>query len=107
MPGLSASITVPAGKVGDVIVVWCGMVASDSAMMVRALIGGSVGKPDNMQVRIQHAEVGAETTCATFYRGSIPAGTRTVKMQWAAHMLYPSTQQRMFNRSMLVILNLH
>lgn len=104
--GLSTSINVPAGKTADIIVLWCGMVSTNSYLLVRGMIAGTAGTPAYMQAAKDLAG-GAQTHCATFYRGGVAAGTRYVKVQWAAHASFDGTLQSMWNRSMFVILNIH
>lgn len=109
LPGLSTTIAVPAGKTADVFVLFCGDIVTESFTLVRAVVGGTRASPVEMQVREPPADPlgGGETGCANFMRKDVPAGTQTVTMQWRGAGAFPGSQQQMFDRSMVVIANIH
>jgi hypothetical protein len=101
VPNLATSITVPAGQVADVLILFSGEMNSPSALYVQAVVDGQVAQPGLVQAFWDQA--GGATTQGFNFRGSVlGAGTHTIKMQWAGL----SGQQFMSARSMTVILNL-
>jgi len=107
LPGLSTSITIPAGKVGDVMVYFCGQTITESFTTVRVRIGATGGPPSETQIRENTSTGGGETQCAQFAKANIPSGTHTVRMQWRGSTFFPGDQQQMFERSMIVVANIH
>lgn len=107
LPGLSTGITIPAGKVGDVMIFFCGDTATGSYTTVRALVGGVAAAPSLMQIRANTSTGGGESGCANFYKLKVASGSPTVKMQWRGDPSYPGKQQHMWERSMIVIVNIH
>jgi hypothetical protein len=101
--GLTAAVTIPAGKTGDVMVVVCADSWANSAtiLYVRAKIGGSAGAPPSA---IFAWEAVYESHCATFSRLGLGAGTKYVQAQYKPLGAYPV---ELDNRSMIVIVNLH
>jgi len=105
MPGMATSISVPTGKKGDVMVVFCGATSAESAAWIalRAKAGGSVLSPTAVHVDAElDAVFNPRNHCATFYRNNLPEGTRTVKMQW-----YTGTGASVWDRNMIVTVNIH
>jgi hypothetical protein len=109
LSGLSTTIAIPAGKTADVFILFCGDTMTESYTLVRALVGGNRASPVEMQVREPPADPlgGGETGCANFLKKDVPAGTQTVSMQWRGAGAFPGSQQQMFDRSMVVIANIH
>ncbi len=103
MPGLVTSITIPAGKVGDVMVFFCGNVQSDSYASVSARVAGVTASPGVVQLNSAGAG-GLQSQCVNFYRLGVPSGAKTVKMMWRGA---GGAQQSLLHRSMIVIVNLH
>lgn len=101
--GLSKTITIPAGKTGDVMVFFCANTQSQSYAYAYALVGSVGASPGLVQLR-NHGDVGSESQCVNFYRLGVPAGTKTVKIQWKG---YDTLGQWMYQRSMIVIVNIH
>ncbi len=99
--GLSKAISIPVGKTADVIVLFCANTVSSSYMQAQVLVGTSVAAPGLVQLR-NHGDVGGESQCANFYAVAVPAGIRTVKVQWKG---YDTQTQWMYERSMIVIVN--
>jgi hypothetical protein len=97
LPGLSTSITIPAGKLGDVLVFFCG--DANQSLIARAIIGGVGASPHGAQIT-NTASTAKESRCVNFYRLGVPAGTPTIKMQWAG-------VGSMDSRSMMVVVNIH
>jgi hypothetical protein len=108
LPGLSTSITVPAGKHADVFILFCGDMITESFTVVRALVGGSRGAPIEMLVREPSASPlgGGETGCANFLKKDVAAGTHTVAMQWRGAGGVAGAYQTIWDRSMVVITNI-
>ena len=105
LPGLSTSITIPAGQTGDVMIFFCGASYAENFTLVRALVGGSRASPPEVQLR-EGATTGSESQCANFVKKAVPAGTHTVTMQWRG----PGPAgpvQFMYDRSVIVVVNLH
>jgi len=102
---LSQTITIPSGKRGDVMVLFCGATTSDESgvsQYVRALVGGAAASPSESVM----VPTGQKTKhCANFYRLNVPEGTRNVRMQW--HNSWEIATHRMYDRSMIVIVNIH
>lgn len=104
LPGLSTTITIPSGKKGDVMVSFCGEVWSDGYLVVRALIGGVVAAPPQME--LFNGGNDFESRCANFYRLNVPSGNVPVKMQWMGLYSYAGTQW-IIDRTMMVTANIH
>ena len=100
--GLATSVTIPAGKHADVMVVFCsGGDGDDSFLTVRGKIGGSVLLPaDGFNLMIGPYITG--THCATFYKTGVGEGTKTVKVEWKAL----AAGAYLNDRSMIVTLNI-
>jgi hypothetical protein len=105
LPGMAVSFTIPSGKRGDVMVVFCGVSSTNSQLDVHAVVGGLVASP-GAGARLVSASGPAENRCATFYKvGVVGTGSpMTVKMQWTGGT--PGTQS-MTSRSLVVIVNIH
>jgi hypothetical protein len=110
VPGLSTSITIPAGKTGDVIVLFCGEAHSAAGtVVVRALVGPAAALPTSMTIQEGVAiTTGFTSRCANFYKLGVGAGAKTVKMQFRdqAPGMFPYPEQ-LSHRSMIVIVNIH
>jgi hypothetical protein len=100
--GLSTTITIPAGKTGDVIVSICAESYSGtpSALMVRVVVGGIIAAP--LQMQFAGEEV-IESHCGNFWRLGVPAGNVFVSTLWRA----TNTSANLYNRSMVVTVNIH
>lgn len=109
LSGLSTTISIPAGKTADVFILFCGDTVTESFTLVRAVVGGSRASPIEMQIREPPADPlgGGETGCANFLKTGVPSGTQTVAMQWRGAGAFPGKQHQMFDRSMVVIANIH
>ena len=103
MPGMSTSISVPAGRVAEVMIDFSGMVNTCDAMYVRAVIDGSAASPAYTQFQ-WNFNGGADSHAFTFVK-TVKAGPHTVKMQW--HGLTSCSQQFIAARSMIVTANIH
>ncbi len=101
--GLSKAISIPAGKTGDVIVLFCADVISPSFAYAQAMVGTLAAPPGLVPLRAGGG-TGGESQCANFYVLGVGAGSKTVKMQWRG---YDNQQQMMFHRTMIVIVNIH
>jgi hypothetical protein len=101
LPGLSTTITIPGGKKGDVMIVFCGQATTTAIMHVRALVGGAVASPGQVLLHENSPQAG---NCAIFSKLGVSAGTKTVTMQWQT---YSGSVSDMYARSMIVIVNLH
>ena len=101
MADMATSISIPAGKKGDVMVVYCGetVTGDASTIRVRAMAGGSLLGPPNVPM---DTVTTAGMDCATFYKLNVPDGTRTVRMQWHAY-----TSATIWSRTMIVTVNIH
>ena len=80
MTGMSTSITIPAGKRGDVMILFCATVLTDfdgTDMHVRAMVGGSATTPS--EVLFHGGPIEVESCCTTFYKLNKPEGTTNVK----------------------------
>jgi hypothetical protein len=102
VPGTPTSVNIPTGKTGDMIILFCGEMVADSGLNTRALISGLTTKPPRMTLWHAGTEQ-AQGRCAIFYRTGVPAGNQLVKMQWHVS----SGSATMYNRVMLVIVNIH
>lgn len=103
LTGLAASISIPAGKSGDVFILFCADLYSGSSNVVaRALIGSAVAAPGGVNVRAPSTL--AETQCMNFYKTGVTSGSKTIKMQWKSA---GGGMIQAHERSMIVILNLH
>jgi hypothetical protein len=81
-------------------VLFCAVASTSDFIEIRATIGGAVMSPSVSQ--ILSAPGATESRCANFYKGGLPAGTRTVQMQSITGGGVPSV---LFSRSMIVIVN--
>ncbi len=104
LAGLVTNITVPSGKHGDVIILFCGDSNTQSVTSVRAKVGGYFAAPSASEIRYNPPAGGSESRCANFYLLNVPAGTRAVKVQWAGTS---GQYSWMFSRSMIVLVNMH
>lgn len=100
LPNLAATVTIPKGKVADVVVLFSGMMNSPSALYVRSVIGAAEASPGPFQA-FWGVNGGATTQSANF-SGFLGEGTHTIKMQWRGL----SGQQFMSIRNMTILLNL-
>jgi len=104
LPGMSASITIPEGRRGDVFVLFCGDLYTTSTTLVQAMIGGTVALPGALQLRASPPGGFSESRCGNFYKLNVGAGTKTIRIQWAST---PGQLSTMLNRSLLVTVNIH
>jgi len=104
LPGMSTSIGIPAGKVGDIMIQFCGGALAGTQMFIRALIGGVTATPTNVLLIGQTTEALQQSQCAIFYMTTVKAGTRTVNMQWRSAFGAP---QNIFQDTMIVTVNIH
>ena len=102
LPGLSTTITIPAGKKGDVMVFFCGTIdaSTNNYAYVRAKVGSSVARPD--EVVAWEFNSTQQNSCVNFFKTGVDAGTHTVKMQWKSDN---GTIIGAWARSMIVIVN--
>jgi hypothetical protein len=98
---MSVSITIPAGKHGDVMILFCGQASSSATLTVRALVAGKGASPGPV---IFHEGSPFGSNCAAFYKVGVGEGTKTVKIQWKT---FTSSVSDMFARSMIVTVNVH
>ena len=106
LPGVATSISIPSGKRGDVMIVFCAEAeGNDAGLHARAHIGGALAVPD--QTLLQNVEPKA-SQCTLFYKANVRAGTRMVKIQWmpAGGAVGVSTVG-IRDRSMFVTINIH
>lgn len=100
LPNLAATVTVPKGKVADVLILFSGEMNSPSALYIQAVIDAFATTPGPVQA---FWGVGGGATAQGFnFYGVIGEGTHTIKMQWRGL----SGQQFMSVRSMTILLNL-
>jgi hypothetical protein len=108
VPGLSQTLTIPAGKTADVMIYFCGETRTKTLMTVRAVVVGSgIASPPFMQVRELTPAGQLISQCANFYRMKMTppaAGPLTVKIQWHGA---GGALQEMRNRSMILVVNYH
>ena len=106
IPGLSQSITIPSGKRGDIMILFCGVIKVSTSPMnqwVSAQVGGSRATPS--AVLLETTALARESRCSNFYKLNVAAGTKTVRMQWSIDS--PAATQYLTERSMIVIVNIH
>ena len=105
--GLSQSISIPAGKYGDVFISYCadqnGTFAGE-LLRVRALLGGSSALPASALLPVESTSFYV-TKCASFYKLNVPDGSRTVRMQWAAQS--EGEKNWIVQGRMIVTINIH
>lgn len=104
IPGMRASISIPEGKRGDVLLLFCAESWTDGATRVAPWIAGAYGTPSSTQIRISPPGGFAESRCFNFHRLNVHAGTKIVKMQWREAGGGTSS---LGVRHMIVIVNLH
>lgn len=103
VPGLSANVIVPSGKVADLIIEFSGMVNSPDALSTRALVDSTVALPGPTQVYYgQGINLGASTHGFNYYLNGVNPGVHRVVIQWSGL----GGQQFISYRSMIVIANL-
>jgi hypothetical protein len=102
LSGMSTSINIPTGKHGDVMVFFCGEVVSDSYTIVLASMNGATIPPGDVQLRTP--ATGSESQCVNFAKTGVGAGTKNIKIRWRGS---DTQQQQMFDRSMIVVVNIH
>ena len=107
LPGMSTDITIPPGKVGDVMILFCGGTVAIHYTMARARIGSLGTSPSEVTLREPGDIGGGENQCANFVRKGVPAGTHTVRIQWRGASAWPGETQWMYERNMIVVVNLH
>lgn len=109
VPGLSQSLPIPPGKLGDVMVYFCGETRTKSQAFARAVIlpGPIVLAPAQMQIREDTLGGDFESQCANYYKVKVlapAAGGLSVRMQWRVSA---GSFAEMRNRSMIVVVNLY
>ena len=77
MAGLVTSISIPAGKHGDVMVTFCASVFSGLGVYAQVLVGGLVATPGPMPFPANDLSY-----CLSFYKVGIAAGIQSVRVQW-------------------------
>ena len=98
--GLATSVTVPAGKKADVMVVFCSVGDGDgNVISVRAKIGGAVLLPSPGVTLMSVSFTGSH--CATFYKTGVGEGTKIVRAEWRSF----AAGANLLERSMIVTLN--
>jgi hypothetical protein len=101
IPGMSTTITMPSGKHGDVMLLFCGVAATAGEdLLLRATIGGTPAVPQDTVLTEWTA---AASNCAFFYKLGLATGSKAVKVQWHATSVYISLVQR----SLMVMVNMH
>jgi hypothetical protein len=101
LPGMSTSFTIPSGKHGDVIMLFCGLGGVTGGNLgVRALIGAAAALPSS---NILTDVSTYETHCAQYYKLGLGAGSRTIQMQWHT----TGGTSAMSELSLLVLVNIH
>lgn len=102
LSGMSTTISIPSGKHGDVMVLFCGTGgATGGSLYVRAVIGGAAAVPGSILL----TDVSTyESHCTYFYKLGLSAGSRAVTMQW--HTSTGGTAA-MGNLSSIVMVNIH
>jgi hypothetical protein len=81
VPGMATSITIPTGKHGDVMVLFCGDVASLVDVQAQVLVGGAAATPGIRELG-PRTDAAYGSRCAAFYKTGATAGTKLVKVQW-------------------------
>jgi len=107
IPGLSQSITIPSGKRADVFVSYCGEHTADydgEELYVHALVGGSNATPGSALLEAA-SRFSSITRCASFYKLNVAAGTKTVRMQWAAR--FDGDRTFLMKGRIIVTINIH
>ena len=103
---LSTSVTIPTGKKADVTVQFCGEAypGTFGILYLRAKIGGALLRPGDVTgLPLKTVADGYGTDCISFYRTGVPAGTKSVKVEWQAN----DATAYLRSRSMIVTLNIH
>jgi hypothetical protein len=100
--GMSTTINVPAGKHGDVMVLFCGSAgATGTPLYVRAMVGSAAALPSSKLLTNISSYAG---NCAQFYKLGLSAGSRNLKMQWQTN---GGGTGAMGELTMIVLLNIH
>jgi hypothetical protein len=104
MPGMTKYVSIPSGKTADVIVIFCGDVATtlNTGLQLRATIRDVPMAPD--PVTLLYSDGAISNQCAMFQKTNVTAGSPPVKIQWAADGAGPV---QVNTRSLFVILNIH
>jgi len=108
LPLMSQSINLPAGKTADIMVIFCGNgVANDShtVLQIKVQIAGTVASPGI--VNFADVDAAAEGNCFTFYRVGGTAGQVPVRVYWRSSNGTSGYSVNMYQRSMIVIANIH
>jgi hypothetical protein len=100
--GLGTTINIPAGKTGDVIVSICAESYSGtlSVLFVKVVIGCISASPPQMELTDEQT---IQSHCGNFWRLGVPASNVFVSTLWRA----TNTFANLYNRSMVVTVNIH
>ena len=104
IPGLSTTVTVPSGKVADLIIDFSGEVNSCSAMSVRAVVDSTASSPTSAQI-FWPTGGGAQAEAFTFFAKAVKSGTHTVAIQWSE--ITACSQMFISSRTMVITSNVH
>ena len=103
IPNLSTTVTVPAGKVADLVIQFSGMVNSPDAVSSRALVDTTVALPGPTQLYYgQGVNLGASSLGFNYYLNGVGPGVHRIAIQWSGL----GGQQFISYRSMIVIANI-
>jgi hypothetical protein len=99
------SVTIPPGKVADVVVLFCSLANADSQFIrVKSAIGTTLLEPSSAGFGLNLiAGAGAQNQCISFQKASVAAGTMYVNVYWLA----VTVNSHLYNRSLVAILNIH
>jgi hypothetical protein len=104
VPGMTKYITIPGGQTADVMVIFCGHVATDTGveLRARAMVRDVLASPSWSPMK--YSDNFSASQCVTFSKTNVTAGSPAVKIQWyasGAGAVYIGT------RSMILIVNIH
>lgn len=103
VPGLSTRVTIPAGKVGDLVIQLSAEVNSPDGLYARARVDGSNATPGQAQLYNGiNVNKGSSTHGFNYYMFNVGAGLHEIKIQWKGL----GGSQFMSNRSMVVFANI-
>jgi hypothetical protein len=100
VPGLALFVTVPDGKVADVLILFSALMNTGDALYVQALVDGIAARPGSVLV-LSKTSTGIAQSQGYNFSSFVSSGSHIVKMQWAGL----GDQQYMLQRSMALILN--
>ncbi len=102
IPNLATNVTVPGGKVADLVIQFCGVMNSPDALYVRAQFDASNVSPSGDVQAFYDTSGGATSQCFTWYKLGVGSGLHVVEMQWKGL----GGQQFMSQRSLVVWANI-